>query len=118
MPNKPKRPCSYAGCPELTSDQYCDKHQKQVTKEYDRRRGSAASRGYYSRWVKARKRYLTEHPLCVECEREGKLTPANTVDHIKPHKGDQALFWDESNWQSLCTHHHSVKTAREDGRWG
>lgn len=115
---KPKRPCSYPGCPELTADRYCDKHQKQVTKEYDQRRGSAAERGYNHEWRKARNRFLAEHPLCVMCEREGKLTPANVVDHIVPHKGDKVKFWDQLNWQGLCVHHHSLKTAKEDGRWG
>ena len=118
MPMKPRRPCSHPGCPELTNERYCDKHQKQVTKEYDQRRGSAASRGYDHRWVKARWRYIAEHPLCVECEKVGKLMPANVVDHVVAHKGDKVLFWDESNWQSLCTYHHNLKTAKEDGRWG
>jgi len=118
MPTKPKRPCSHSSCPELTEGQYCDKHQKLVTREYDRMRGSAASRGYDSRWRKARKRYLTENPLCMECERDGKLTAANVVDHIEAHKGNMTLFWDESNWQSLCKTCHDSKTAREDGRWG
>jgi len=118
MPMKPRRPCSHSGCPELTTDRYCDKHQKQVTKEYDRRRGSAASRGYDYRWVKVRWRYLAEHPLCVLCEHVGKLTPANVIDHVVPHKGDQGLFWNESNWQSLCKSCHDRKTAKEDGRWG
>lgn len=118
MPMKPMTPCSHPGCPELSAGRYCDKHQKQVTKEYDLRRGSATQRGYDGLWRKARWRYLAEHPLCVECKKAGKLTPANTIDHIKPHKGDKALFWDESNWQSLCHRCHSVKTAKEDGRWG
>ena len=118
MPQKPKRPCSYPGCPELTAGQYCDKHQRIVARDYDRRRGSAASRGYDDRWRKARKRYLIEHPLCVGCDREGKVTAASVVDHVIPHKDDMLLFWNESNWQSLCKPCHDRKTAREDGRWG
>ncbi len=43
---------------------------------------------------------------------------ADVVDHIIPHKGDQSLFWDSSNWQPLCKHHHDQKTAREDGGFG
>ncbi len=39
---------------------------------------------------------------------------ANEVDHIKPHNGDLALFWDESNWQSLCKACHSRKTMGEN----
>lgn len=35
-------------------------------------------------------------------------------DHIVPHRGDQKLFWDRSNWKPLCEHHHNVKTMTED----
>lgn len=72
--------------------------------------GSTA-RGYGYRWQKARERHLQAHPLCIECEREGCVTAATVVDHRIPHRGDQALFWDESNWDSLCTTHHNRKTA-------
>jgi 5-methylcytosine-specific restriction protein A len=43
---------------------------------------------------------------------------ATELDHIIPHKGNNELFWDESNHQGLCKHHHSLKTAKEDGGWG
>lgn len=74
-------------------------------------RGSSTARGYDHRWRRARKRYLAKNPLCVHCEAEGIYTAANEVDHVIPHRGDQALFWDESNWQALCKPHHSAKTA-------
>jgi len=61
------------------------------------------------RWRKARKAFLSdpEHCLCVMCEREGRDVPATVIDHIKPHHNDPALFWKQSNWQSLCTAHHN-----------
>ncbi|MHB1652355.1 MAG: HNH endonuclease [Desulfitobacteriaceae bacterium] len=118
MPFKPKRPCSYPGCPRLTEGRFCEMHQQESEKKYNLKRGSAASRGYDSRWRMVRERHLREHPLCVLCEQEGKLTPATVVDHIKPHKGNKELFWDESNWQSLCKACHDSKTAQHDGRWG
>lgn len=77
-------------------------------------RPSARERGYDSRWDKARKTYLAHNPLCVMCKREGRVTPANVVDHIVPHKGSQELFWNADNWQSLCTHHHSSAKQREE----
>lgn len=43
---------------------------------------------------------------------------ATVVDHITPHGGDVALFWDVANWQGLCKAHHDEKTAREDGGFG
>ncbi|WP_278244315.1 HNH endonuclease [Caldisalinibacter kiritimatiensis] len=61
---------------------------------------------------------LVKQPLCVECEKNGELTPATVVDHIVPHHGDEALFWNEDNLQSLCKLCHDRKTAKEDGRWG
>ena len=36
------------------------------------------------------------------------------MDHIRPHRGDPVLFWDQTNWQPLCKHHHDVKTRNED----
>jgi 5-methylcytosine-specific restriction protein A len=69
---------------------------------YDERRGSSAQRGYGAAWRRARAAHLAEHPLCVECERQGSSVPATVVDHIAPHRGDMALFWDSTNWQSLC----------------
>jgi 5-methylcytosine-specific restriction protein A len=77
-------------------------------------RPSARERGYDSRWDKARKTYLMSHPLCVMCQKEGRVTPATVVDHIKPHKGDQQLFWDTANWQSLCKPHHDRDKQREE----
>ena len=69
---------------------------------------------YGRRWRKARINYLTLHPLCVFCQREGSVNAATEVDHVIPHKGDAALFWDERNWQSLCsTCHRSVKQRLE-----
>lgn len=30
------------------------------------------------------------------------------VDHVLPHRGDMAKFWDEANWQPSCRFHHDV----------
>lgn len=61
-----------------------------------------------------RKAYLAAHPLCEQCMKEGRYTQATVVDHIVPHRGDPALFWDPSNWQVLCKQCHDKKTGRED----
>lgn len=75
---------------------------------------SASSRGYGRAWKKARKAYLAAHPLCVECQKQGRYVKATDVDHIKPHRGNPILFWVRDNWQSLCHSCHSKKTGRED----
>ena len=72
------------------------------TRRHDERRGSARERGYDSRWEKARKAWLGKHPLCVCCWANGVAHPAAVLDHIVPHKGDKARFWDGGNWQGLC----------------
>jgi 5-methylcytosine-specific restriction endonuclease McrA len=42
---------------------------------------------------------------------------AQVTDHIRPHKGNEELFYDQTNWQPLCKSCHDRKTALEDGRW-
>lgn len=96
----------------------CEKHKRQVRQESDARRGTAHERGYSVAWQKAREGFLRLHPLCAECERNGDVTAATVVDHIKPHRGDKVLFWLRSNWQALCKLCHDRKTATEDGGFG
>jgi 5-methylcytosine-specific restriction enzyme A len=116
MANKPLKPCSSPGCSNLTRERYCEQHQHLETerrKQYEKKRGTAAQRGYGARWRKARKWYLMNNPICVSC---GDV--ATVVDHIIPHKGNYDLFWDKNNWQSLCSSCHSRKTVKEDGGFG
>ena len=111
MPKTPKRPCRYPGCPHLCERGiYCDEHRNE--RSHDAIRGGAAARGYDAHWRKARKSFLTRHPLCAECLKNGALTPATVVDHIVPHRGDHVLFWDEQNWQPLCKDCHDRKTGQ------
>ncbi|WP_029042570.1 HNH endonuclease signature motif containing protein [Cucumibacter marinus] len=78
---------------------------------FDARRPGARQRGYNAEWDKARGEFLTVYPTCRRCG-----SPASVVDHIKPHKGNQALFWNRSNWQSLCVHCHSSAKQSEERR--
>lgn len=78
-------------------------------KRHDANRPTASQRGYNSRWRKASKAFLAMFPTCAKCP-----APATLVDHIKPHKGDTALFWDQRNWQPLCTTCHSKHKQREE----
>lgn len=81
-------------------------------------RQTSTQRGYGSAWQRARLAYLQRNPLCVGCNKQGRVTAAAVVDHITPHKGDKALFWDSDNWQALCKPCHSRKTAAQDGGFG
>ena len=115
-----KRPCNAAGCGTLIGirEKYCPAHasRKRVKQPFTKRSSTADGYGY--QWQKARRVFLLNHPLCVECERQGYINAATVVDHITPHKGDRELFWNQRNWQPLCKRHHSQKTAREDGGFG
>jgi 5-methylcytosine-specific restriction protein A len=112
MPERPKRPCARPGCPELVDSGYCEAHRK---REEDR--PNAGDRGYGAGWRKARLRFIADQArngnvVCADCGRPFASESDIHVDHIKPHCGDQKLFWDRSNWQMLCQKDHAAKTAR------
>ena len=112
MPYKPKVPCKHPGCAALVASgtKYCDEHKAMHPEEVR----SAAGRGYNAAWRKASKQFLRAHPLCEECQKQGKFVMATVVDHIVPHRGDEKLFWDRSNWRALCKRCHDRKTMTED----
>ena len=119
MPDHPQKPCCHPGCKELVRGvARCETHAKQIKREYDSKRKNATDRGYDSRWRKARRHYLMRNPLCVECLGNGRTTAAIVVDHIVDHKGDQRIFWDESNWRALCKPCHDTKTISMYGFGG
>jgi 5-methylcytosine-specific restriction protein A len=63
-------------------------------------------------WQRLRNRQLSREPLCRYCAKHDITKPANIVDHIKPHKGDAALFFCLENLQSLCKVCHDTVKAR------
>lgn len=66
------------------------------------------------RWQRVRALHLADNPLCVRCHEVGKLTPANVLDHIIPHRIDDTIdFFDSSNHQGLCTRCHNQKNAED-----
>ncbi len=114
MPNRPKHECPAPGCHVLVSGKgRCAKHRTDV----NRARGSAASRGYGSRWRKVRAIALSREPLCRDCAKRGLTVASECVDHIVPmaRGGEQ---YDLDNLQGLCVPCHSTKTATEDGGFG
>ena len=116
MPRKPKRPCSFPCCPRLTDGRFCEEHAKLEAQRYERYgRDPAIKKRYGRKWKRIRGRYIRAHPLCERCKKNGKITPAEEVHHIKPlaHGGTNA----EDNLMSLCKSCHSEITAKEGGRW-
>jgi hypothetical protein len=83
---------------------------RDALRKIDERRQSSAKRGYGYRWQKARAAYLAVNPICAT-KACGQL--ATIVDHIRRHNGDQALFWDQANWQPLCFECHARKSPSD-----
>lgn len=65
-----------------------------------------------SRWRKAAKRHKEANPICVKCEAEGRVSPAQFTDHIVRIEDGGDPF-DDANLQSLCEFHHNQKSGRE-----
>jgi len=107
MPNKPNKYCAAYPCPNLAiNGAYCVEHRPAAAQK--------ETHPFYLsvQWRRFRDWYLGKHPLCEQCEREGRLTPAQMVDHVIEIKDGGALT-DESNAMSLCWKCHALKTADE-----
>ena len=116
MPMKPKRPCSYPGCPRLTNGRYCEEHAKLEARRYEKYNRDPATRRRYGRaWKRIRERYIAAHPLCEKCGEQGKLTPAQEVHHILPLS--RGGTHEDANLMALCKPCHSEITARDGDRW-
>jgi 5-methylcytosine-specific restriction endonuclease McrA len=101
----PHRPCLEPRCPEYATYRgRCQRHAKQRDKAINRAGAKIYSR---KKWQLTRRKQLANEPLCRAC---GQI--ATAVDHIVPLEqgGDP---WSSDNLQSLCLHHHSVKTRQE-----
>jgi len=115
---KAKRLCTKPGCNAyaLTNRSRCAAHPPH--REYDSKRPEYRALYTTIGWSDMKRNQLRSHPLCAEHGRKGRVVAGSQVDHIIPHKGDLALFFDPSNLQTLCASCHSRKTAREDGGFG
>ena len=65
-------------------------------------------------WRKLRSAQLIRQPLCEDCSKEGRVTPANTVDHINGNTYNNSY----TNLRSLCVRCHTIKTNKHDGGLG
>lgn len=66
-----------------------------------------------ARWEARRQVQFNEQPLCEMCLQSEIVTPADTADHVIPHRGDYELFW-YGKLQSLCAPCHSRHKQREE----
>lgn len=117
MPSKSFRKCGMLGCFTLSKDNYCDVHKKEHRKHNDRwynlhREDDKEVRFYKSKeWKRLRLQVLQrDNYLCQHCLIDGKLIPANVVDHVIPVKEDWNLTLEINNLQVLCASCHNKKT--------
>ncbi|WP_040619343.1 HNH endonuclease [Rhodovulum sp. PH10] len=67
-----------------------------------------------TRWQRLRDEVFLRD-LCT-CRRCGRVTSddARVCDHVEPHRGDERLFWDAANLQTLCKDcHDRLKQSEE-----
>lgn len=68
-----------------------------------------------ARWQALRLRiFLRDLFICQKCARPEGNTALLVADHIKPHRGDERLFWDEANLQTLCKECHDTMKRKEE----
>lgn len=115
-PFKPKKPCTYPLCKELTTGGRCDRHKRQASRKYDLERGNSGERGYDAVWQKVRAMKASQDPLCQECLKIGTIRPLDKVHHIRPVATHPELRLVMENLRSLCTPCHEAE--HKDERWG
>lgn len=116
MPQRAGANCKRPGCPGIVRDGKCSvcgprKQSNWRSSNSPSAVLSASARGYGATWRKLRAMKLADTPLCEECERQGRLTGAITVDHIIPKTLGGTDAWE--NLQSLCDDCHKFKTSHE-----
>lgn len=79
---------------------------------YDRRRGTAAERGYDAAWQRTRAAFLAEHPVCADCAERGRVTVAVDVHHVVKLSVRPDLKHDFDNLMALCKRCHQARTRK------
>jgi 5-methylcytosine-specific restriction endonuclease McrA len=64
---------------------------------------------YGKKWNTYRYRYLHHNPHCYACGKKSEV-----IDHVKPHRGDETLFWKTDNMIPLCHRCHNTITGLFD----
>ena len=113
MPARIPRACRKRGCACTTTDRsgYCEQHRGEgwISQRAGR---TNKQRGYGYTWTLTRERIMQRDKfICQVCKRQGIVTMATAVDHIKSkaHSGTD----DDCNLQAICESCHRLKTARE-----
>lgn len=68
---------------------------------------------YGWQWSKASRRFLADHPLCVDCLDRSITTIATLVHHEPHHCFVPSRFWDANTWVALCDKCHGRRHSKD-----
>lgn len=78
--------------------------------------GTSTRKYKTARWRRLRAAQLSRRPWCQCPHHDGQYVRAEVVDHKVPHRGDDRLFWNPSNLQSMTKQcHDKFKQSQEKG---
>lgn len=80
---------------------------KAHSRDYDRARQDKRAFYWSTLWLKLRKAHLIANPLCANCLRQGKLTPATHVHHVVSRDAAPERELDPTNLESACPPCHN-----------
>lgn len=88
---------------------------------FDQERDKQPWRRWYktARWQALRWQVLVRDLFTCQwpgCGRVCANTSELVADHRRPHRGDEALFWDDRNLETLCADCHNGPKARAEAR--
>lgn len=88
---------------------------------FDRARDRQPWRRWYktARWQRLRWKVLVRDRFTCQWRGCGRVEVDSSqlvADHREPHRGDEAMFWDEDNLWCLCKPCHDSAKARAEGR--
>lgn len=70
-------------------------------------------------WKKLRLSYMKEHPICEECLKKGKVTPAEDIHHKRSFVQRGQINWDlaydDKNLMAVCKECHQEIHAKQQG---
>lgn len=113
IPRAAPRPCSAGGCSTLVYDHSgrCARH---VREPWTKQTAKPVKRITGRRLQTLRHQLFRDHPLCRQCEREGRFRRATVRDHVIPLA--EGGTDEPDNIQGLCDECHELKSARESAR--
>ena len=110
MASRPQRLCLSPGCAQLADgSDYCVHHRKprrrSLTQPLERDPRNSRS------WRRFRAWFLSQNPLCSDCQARGYVTGATDVHHRIALRDGGALY-EVANCLALCHPCHSRRTGR------